>query len=354
MRRKTTVIGIVLVLAVLAGCFAGWSISRKEQVGEPTAYTNPVFNHDAADPTVLKAQDGYYYAITTQSNYDEGLVPLPILRSRDLVHWEMKGSVFTVEQVPSWATGNFMWAPHLTYYKGKYYVYYATKVNDGDPLKGMGIGVAVADNPLGPYQDHGAPVVWGTGFEKIDPFVLDDEDGKRYLYWGSDKQPIYAQQLSDDGFGVVGEEKAVIYPGAQSREGYDALVEGPWVVKRNGYYYMFYSGDYCCQDNSGNKAHYAVMTARSKSPTGPFEAFPGNPILEKNEAFLAPGHNAVVQDDAGQDWMLYHAYNMQDITSSGRLLMLDRIRWKDGWPVVDDGGGPSSTLQEDGPITKRQ
>jgi arabinan endo-1,5-alpha-L-arabinosidase len=95
------------------------------------------------------------------------------------------------------------------------------------------------------------------------------------------------------------------------------------------------------------------MAARSKSPTGPFEAFPGNPILEKNEAFLAPGHNAVIQDDAGHDWMLYHAYDLKDITSSGRVLMLDRIHWKDGWPVIHDGSGPSSSLQMDGPITNK-
>ncbi|MBB6669976.1 glycoside hydrolase family 43 protein [Cohnella nanjingensis] len=351
MKRGIIALGIVLVL--LAGFYAAWRILHHDQVGVPVAYSNPVFAHDAADPTVLKAEDGYYYAITTQTNYDGTFVPLPILRSKDLVHWERKGSVFTAEQVPSWATGNYMWAPHLTSYKGKYYVYYATKVNDGDPLKGMGIGVAVADHPLGPYRDHGAPVVWGTGFEKIDPFVLDDDDGKRYLYWGSDKQPIYAQQLSDDGFGVVGEEKAVIYPGVQSREAYDALVEAPWVVKRNGYYYMFYSGDYCCLDNSGNAAHYAVMAARAESPIGPFEAFPDNPILEKDEAFLAPGHNAVIQDDAGRDWMLYHAIDLQDVSTSGRVLMLDRISWKDGWPVVHDGSGPSSTLQEDGPITRK-
>ncbi|WP_177182621.1 glycoside hydrolase family 43 protein [Paenibacillus sp. OV219] len=353
-KRKSTVIAaLVLILAALS--YAAWFFISADK-GQPvvkTAFTNPVYNHDAPDPTVIKAEDGYYYAITTQSQYDGKLVPLPILQSKDLVHWEMKGTVFTVDEVPSWATFDYMWAPHLTYYKGKYYVYYSTKVNDGDPFKGMGIGVAVADNPLGPYKDEGGPVVWGTGFEKIDPFVLDVEDGKRYLYWGSDKQPIYAAQLAEDGLSVVGEEKAVIYPGVQSREGYDALVEGPWVVKRNGYYYMFYSGDYCCQDNSGQDAHYAVMAARSKSWAGPFEPFPNNPVLEKNDTFLAPGHNAVIQDEAGTDWMLYHAYNLKDISSSGRVMMLDRIDWKDGWPVIAGGMGPNAALQQDGPVTNK-
>lgn len=352
MRNRKTVVGIVLVLIAALAAGTAWLLLRDDNPGDPVPYTNPVFNFDAPDPTVIKAEDGYYYAITTQAQYDGNFVPLPILQSEDLVHWEKKGTVFTVEEAPSWATYDFMWAPHITSYKGKYYVYYSTKVNDGDPLKGMGIGVAVADHPLGPYKDSGGPVVWGTGFEKIDPFVLDDDDGKRYLYWGSDKQPIYVQQLAEDGLSVIGEEKAVVYPGAQSREAYDDLVEGPWIVKRDGYYYMFYSGDYCCYSNDGKVPHYAVMAARSESPTGPFEPYPDNPILEKNDEFLAPGHNAVIQDDAGQDWIVYHAFNSLDFSSTGRVLMIDRIRWKDGWPVINDAKGPTSTLQTDGPIIK--
>jgi arabinan endo-1,5-alpha-L-arabinosidase len=350
MRIRQLVIGSALVLIAVAGTI-GWSLI-KEQPGKHVSYTNPIYNHDAPDPTVIKAKDGYYYAITTQSEYNGNLVSLPILRSKDLIHWEEKGTVFTGEQVPSWATSNYMWAPHITYHNEKYYVYYATKVNDGDLLKGMGIGVAVADNPMGPYKDKGAPLVWGTGFEKIDPYVLEDDSGKRYIYWGSDKQPIYVQQLSDDGMSVVGEETAVLSPGVQSRDGYDYLVEGPWVIKRNGYYYMFYSGDNCCHDNSGRNPHYAVMAARSKSPAGPFEADPNNPILEKNNTFLAPGHNATIQDDAGQDWMLYHSFDLMNLSSSGRVLMIDRISWKDGWPHINDGNGPTSTVQTDGPFIR--
>jgi arabinan endo-1,5-alpha-L-arabinosidase len=348
-RIRKQAIGIAILLIVVAVTI--WWSFIKEPQGKQVAYTNPIYNHDAPDPTIIRAKDGYYYAITTQSEYNGNLVALPIIRSKDLIHWEEKGSVFTGEQIPSWATSNYMWAPHITYHQGKYYVYYSTKVNDGDVLKGMGIGVAVADNPMGPYKDKGAPLVWGTGFEKIDPYVFQDDNGKRYIYWGSDKQPIYVQQLSDDGMSVVGEETVVMSPGVQSRGGYDYLVEGPWVINRNGYYYLFYSGDYCCQDN-GHNPHYAVMVARSKSPTGPFEAYPSNPILEKNNSFLAPGHNATIQDDAGQDWMLYHAYDLKETSSSGRVLMIDRIKWKDGWPVINDGNGPTSTLQTDGPVIK--
>jgi arabinan endo-1,5-alpha-L-arabinosidase len=348
MHKVRISLAIALIVIVVIGIF--WGMYSKEETGRPVPYMNPIYKHDAPDPTALKVKDGYYYAITTQTDRNGTFTPLPILRSRDLIHWEEQGTVFTVENVPQWTTSNYFWAPDLTYHNGKYYVYYSTMINDDDESTGMGIGVAVADNPSGPYQDKGEPLLAGMGFDTIDPMVFDDEDGKRYMYWGSNGMPIYVQQLSEDGMSVVGEKTEALYANqGTSRDGYDKLIEGPWVVKRDDYYYMFYSGDYCCRDNT-HSAHYAVMVVRSKSPTGPFEAYPNNPILEMNEAFLAPGHNAVIQDDAGQDWMLYHAYDLIDLTSSGRVLLIDRIEWKDGWPVINGGKGPTSTLQNDGPV----
>ena len=96
---------------------------------------------------------------------------------------------------------------------------------------------------------------------------------------------------------------------APNKDDYSKLVEGAWVHHRDGYYYMFYSGDNCC----GDKANYAVMVARSKNATGPFERLSeaqknnSSAILARNEAWLAPGHNSVITDDAGQDWIVYHA-----------------------------------------------
>ena len=74
------------------------------------------------------------------------------------------------------------------------------------------------------------------------------------------------------------------------------------MVRRGGYYYLFYSGDNCC----GKGAHYAVMVARSRSATGPFEARAGA-ILEARGSWHAPGHNSVVEDERGDSWIVYHA-----------------------------------------------
>jgi arabinan endo-1,5-alpha-L-arabinosidase len=133
-------------------------------------------------------------------------------------------------------------------------------------------------------------------------------------------------------------------------------VEASWVIRHDDFYYLFYSGDNCC----GPDAHYGVMVARSRSATGPFETLEqakGTPhilMLYKSERWLAPGHNCIVTDKAGQTWILYHAIDVNrprqtqhDEINSRRILLIDKIVWKDGWPFV---GTPSDGPQP-APIT---
>jgi arabinan endo-1,5-alpha-L-arabinosidase len=136
---------------------------------------------------------------------------------------------------------------------------------------------------------------------------------------------------------------------------YHRLVEAAWVHRRDGWYYLFFSGDNCC----GVNAHYAVLVARSRQATGPFETLAAathNPyatVLEANERWRAPGHNCVVTDAAGTDWLACHAIDVRQPTFdaiddsegySRRVLVLDRLEYADGWPRVA-GGGPSWEAQ---------
>jgi arabinan endo-1,5-alpha-L-arabinosidase len=131
---------------------------------------------------------------------------------------------------------------------------------------------------------------------------------------------------------------------------YGRLVEGAWITRKDGWYYLFYSGDNCC----GPKAHYAVMVARSRSATGPFEPFAGGKgkrgdvILEANGRWNAPGHNSVVADAQGRHWIVYHAVDRErprtkpaDEVNTRRVMLIDPIEWVDGWPRVA-ADGPSS------------
>jgi arabinan endo-1,5-alpha-L-arabinosidase len=134
---------------------------------------------------------------------------------------------------------------------------------------------------------------------------------------------------------------------------YQRLVEGVWVIRRGAYHYLFYSGDNCC----GPNAHYAAMVARSRNATGPFEILsstPGGtgiPILARRGTWVAPGHNSVIEDDDGNHWLLYHAVDSRrprskasDDINSRRVMLLDRIVWRDDWPRIADDG-PSDGAQ---------
>ena len=247
-------------------------------------------------------------------------------------------------QKPGWATHDF-WAPHVSYDQKNetYYLYYSGEA-PGEAT-GKCLGVATSKSPAGPFTDKGAPLLCGESFVNIDPMAFDDPaTGIKYLYWGSAHKPIKVQQLADDRLsfkaGTVARE---VVPARHNRmqDNYENLIEGAWVVFRQGYYYLFYSGDNCC----GDKAHYAVMVARSRHATGPFETLEqvkgikNSVILARNDRWLAPGHNSIITDGAGQDWILYHAIDTAD-PNKGRVMLLDPVHYQDGWPVIT-GGAPS-------------
>jgi arabinan endo-1,5-alpha-L-arabinosidase len=302
------------------------------------------------DPAVLRAPDGYYYAYATQGEANGRMLNIQVARSRDLRRWQRVGDALPVK--PYWArrTQDF-WAPDVSRQDGRYYLYYSAKPDAAldDPSRGLCLGVATATRPQGPFTDSGRPLLCGEGFVNIDPFAFDDpQTGKRLLYWGSGFGPIKVQELGPDRLSFAAGSSPVPLVSVvktEDPEDYRRLVEGAWVVHRGGWYYLFFSGDNCC----GPNAHYAVMVARSRSATGPFETRPGSPvILAADDRWLAPGHNSVIRDKAGQDWILYHAVDRRhprdkasDDINSRRVLLVRKLHWQDGWPVIDDERAPS-------------
>ena len=327
----------LLALAIGAGC-----APQQLQASAPAAHANPVLDADFPDPAVLKAADGFYYAYATQTERDGRMLNLQAARSPNLRDWELLGDALPVK--PSWAskTQDF-WAPHVHHADGTYFLYYSAKpdVALADQKRGLCLAVATADRPEGPFTDMGRPLLCGDGFVNIDPMAFDDPaTGKRLLYWGSGFQPIKVQELAPDRMSfATGSTVIELIPAVKSEDPgeYQRLVEGPWITRRDGWYYLFYSGDNCC----GPNAHYAVMIARSRSATGPFVNASDKVILEKDANWNAPGHNAVATDERGQDWMVYHAVDVRrprskptDEVNTRRVMLIDRIQWRDGWPTV--------------------
>src|SRR5579875_257496 len=116
-------------------------------------YQNPVFAHDFPDPNLVKSPDGYFYAYSTQSNWKRDSLSdsthfIPILRSKDLTHWSYVGDALKTK--PNWKKEGGIWAPDITLYKGKYYLYYSYSTW-GDPNPGVGFAVSI--KPGGPFVD---------------------------------------------------------------------------------------------------------------------------------------------------------------------------------------------------------
>ena len=325
--------------------------------GERT-YTNPVLDEDFPDPAIIRAPDGYYYAYGTQTLRNGHWINIQVARSNDLIEWEQLGDA--LPEKPAWArTTQDFWAPSVIFDGTTYFMYFsATPDVCHHHERGHALAVATSDSPAGPFVDMGMPLLLGMGFEYIDPMAFDDPlTGRHLLYWGSGFQPIKVQELAADRMSFAPNSAPIdlIWPNGENGS-FPRLVEASWVIYRDEFYYLFYSGDNCC----GPDAEYGVMVARSESPVGPFETLekakgvPHSLILFKNDRWLAPGHNCIAEDGAGQSWIVYHAIDVdkprqtqEDEINSRRILLMDRIEWHDGWPWV---GTPSHEPQE-APVT---
>ena len=326
-----------------------------------TTYTNPVsagVTDTFPDPAVIRGKDGAWYAYGTQnpvfnSAGEPGERILPILRSEDLAHWEYAGEVIDADDVPStWRSNSRAWAPDIRYVDGEYLLTYG--------LSTGGLAVATAPTPTGPWTHRDrllvpSAQVTGCPTGNIDQALFTDDDGTLYLYWGS-YDVVCVSELTPGAEELTGPVTQV----AQGRR-----MEGAFMVRHDDLYYLMYSDAGCCD---GAFSGYTVKVGRSESPRGPFldddgvdlmaESTKGGYVLTSNgNGFAGPGHHSVLTDLAGQDWMAYHAIPTDDpdfppvdtrngtLNLSKRPLMIDRLDWIDGWPVVNAGAGPSSGPQ---------
>lgn len=292
-------------------------------------YSNPVIDYSLPDHSIIKGEDGYFYLYAT-----EDIRNLPIHRSKDLVNWEFLGTAFTDENRPDFEPNGGIWAPDINKIGDKYVLYYSMSVWGGEWT--CGIGCAVSDRPEGPFKDCGM-MFRSNGIKvqnSIDPFYIED-NGHKYLFWGSFRG-IYAIELSEDGLSLKSGSSPVQIAGT--------AYEGTYIHKRGGYYYMFASIGSCCE---GLKSTYTTVVGRSTSLFGPYLDKKGQSMMDnhheilihKNDSFVGTGHNSeIVSDSAGTDWLFYHAVSVAN--PDGRVLMLDKIDWIDGWPSVE-GNSPS-------------
>ena len=283
-------------------------------------YRNPVLRGFRPDPSIVRVGEDYYMV-----NSSFVMVPaLPISHSRDLVHWETIGHVFTDPDTARLrgALGGFgYWAPDISYYKGRFWVV-ATLRSSTVPARTQMI--TSAPTPQGPWD---APKFLDV--DGIDPSVFTDDDGKRYLVTNIGAQ---ITPLSDAG-DLLGEPRMIWYGWNRIKS------EGPHLLKKDGWYYLFMA-------EGGTGFGHVESCARSRSLYGPYESCPFNPILGKRdeEAYIRRGgHGKPVQLPDGRWAFVYLCgRRVEEKTLMGRETAIDPLDWTpDGWPMVNRLKGPS-------------
>jgi len=320
---------------VLAGCGAGaprTGPGAAEQEVDVTLH-NPVYEGELPDPFVLRAE-GAWYAYGTQGR----LGTLPVLRSDDLVDWEVVGDGMPV--LAPWTGAGRHWAPEVVALGGRYVAYYTAMERE---TQQQCVGVAVAGSPAGPFvDDRTAPLVCEHdegGSIDASPFV--DADGTPYLLWKNDgnhigvRSWIRVQQLTPDGSALVGDGPVDLVTHDQPWEG--DLVEGPTVLLRDGRYVLLYSA------NDYGSADYGVGWAVADTLTGPWTKPAAEPLMRSTADAAGPGHGSVVTVD-GATWYVHHAWPPDAVGARhpGRQMWLTPLDWAaDGTPVLD---GPAATV----------
>jgi arabinan endo-1,5-alpha-L-arabinosidase len=336
LEKQNEMIRIFGILSCVLFCVLG--LHLKNSVAQGPAISGP-------DPTVIaisrdnnSANHCDYYAFVTGQG-------IPILHSNDLKTWRVIGRVFN-QAVPEWArqevprsTG--IWAPDVSYYQGRYYLYYAVS-SFGSQRSVIGLAVNKTLDPASPdYQwiDCGKVIESSPGtcdFNAIDPALFVDRDGKWYLFFGSFWSGIKAVELVPENGKPKPGDRIVSIAGRPDHPTH--AIEAPFVVFRNGFYYLFASWDRCCD---GAESDYKVVIGRAKHVLGPYVDRDGRPMLEGggtvilsgDQRWRGPGHNCVLMTEIG-DWMIHHTYDMQNLDKH-RILQVRPLTWTDdGWPRV--------------------
>jgi len=291
------------------------SSDRVSKVWNPDAgdgtYKNPILYADYSDPDIIRVGSDFYLVA---SSFDA--VPgLPILHSKDLVHWELIGHGFQ-QQPPIDAYrapqhGNGAWAPSLRYHAGEFFIFY--------PDPNYGIYMIKSRSIHGPWSD---PLLIKAARGWIDPCPLWDDDGKAYLVNGlaasraGVKSAVVLSRMSPDGSKLL-DDGAMIIDGHDL----DPTLEGPKIYKRRGYYYV--------SAPAGGVPTGWQVVYRSKSIYGPYER--RVVLAQGSTAINGPHQGAWVDTVEGEDWFIH----FQDMGPYGRVVCLEPMHWSgDDWPVI--------------------
>ncbi len=273
---------------------------------------NPVFPGWYADPEAVKFGDEYWIYPTTSIPFDQQ-TSFDAFSSKNLKDWKRHPQILTTDSV-SWAR-RAMWAPAVIAANGKYYMFFsANDVHEGEV---GGIGVAVSDNPAGPFTDAiGHPLIGEivNGAQPIDQFVFRDVDGQYYMYYGGWSH-CNMVKLSPDLLSLEPFDDGQYYKEVTPKN----YVEGPFMFIRDGKYIFMWS------EGNWTKDTYRVAYAIADSPFGPFRR--EGVILESDpDVATGAGHHSVIKGNGDDEYyIVYHRHPLGATDGNNRVTCIDRM-----------------------------
>lgn len=298
--KKYFLPGIILLTAVVSG----WA-------------QNPIImDQYSADPSARVFGDSVYLYPSHDIKGGNGkgradwfvMEDYHVFASADLRHWHDHGVIVSQDKVP-WAdpAGYSMWAPDCIERNGKYYFYFPAGKRDTGRRKGFAVGVAVADKPYGPFTPQEEPI---AGVHGIDPNVFIDKDGQAYLYWAQGK--IYGAKLKENMLELASEPVEL---GELPAKG---LKEGPYMIQRNGIYYLTYP-------HVGNKTE-RLEYAMGAGPLGPFKVT--GVIMDEWPDGCWTNHHSIISFK-GQWYLFYHHDDLSPAFDKNRSVRVDSLFFKE-------------------------
>ncbi|HEY0060007.1 MAG TPA: glycoside hydrolase family 43 protein [Flavisolibacter sp.] len=281
---------------------------------------NPVIDGWYADPEGV-ILDKQYWIYPTYSDKYEKQVFLDAFSSKDMVNWKKHARILDTSAI-KWAK-MAMWAPGVVQKGGQYFLFFSANDIQSKQRNGQaddtlgGIGIAVADNPGGPFRDYlGKPLInkFYNNAQPIDQYVFKDKDGQYYIFYGG---------WGRCNVGKLNETFTALVPfpdGMLVKEitpkGY---VEGPTMFIRKGKYYMMWS------EGGWTNGTYKVAYAVSDNVMGPFER--KATILEADERIATgAGHHSVINIPGTDEWyIVYHRRPIPNLGRDHRVVCIDRL-----------------------------
>ncbi|KRT17809.1 hypothetical protein ASU31_00480 [Pedobacter ginsenosidimutans] len=288
---------------------------------------NPVLDGYYADPEILYSNKTKKYYIYPTSDGFTGWsgTYFKTFSSKNLIDWKDEGVILDLPKDVTWGKKN-AWAPTIAEKKvnGEFkYFYYFTASQK--------IGVAVAQDPVGPFKDSGKALIDKSikgikSGQEIDPDVFTDPtSGKNYLYWGNGYLAVAL--LNDDMVSIDTSSVKIITPDKTFREGAE-------VFYRKGRYYFLWS------ENDTRSPDYGVRYGYSDSPIGKIVIPPNNLILSKRpeEGIYGTGHNSIINKAGTDKWFIvYHRFSLPKGITMGRAAGYNREVCIDQLNFNEDG-----------------